>query len=116
MEFTKKDIKSGMGIITRNGTNFLVVDHMIVNKYGYKSLYNYSDNLMRFEYDDKGYDIIKVYSLIENQIYKFFSRDFNYNINDANLIWERKEAKEITAEEACRIIKEKCGEDVVIKL
>jgi len=113
MQFTKKDLKTGMGVEFRNGSNAVVMldttrGDTIVNVTGQLPLSYFKDDLNS---SLSGFDVVKVYNMYSH-IFSFLKTGRICG----EVIWERKETKEITPEEACKIIKEKCGEDVVIKL
>lgn len=106
-EFTKYDLENGMMLELRNGTKMIWL-------YGYKrSVSGWSSDTK----DDltgscRMYDIVKVgYPIIDESgcINSILESDFGV------ILWERKEEKEISSEEAFVVLKEHYGCDVKIK-
>lgn len=115
--FTKADLKTGMTVTLRNGDDYVVlkdyefkskddgVGGIFSSKGAYIRLESYSDNLKIYN-SYYAFDIMKIFIPQNNSC--FFT--------ERTLVWERKEVRKITSEEAVKIIKDKCGEDVEISL
>lgn len=104
--FTKEWLEDMMICELRDGERYFWIDGMLKGiKYGYGGIdFNLCNSLGM-----KDLDIVKIYA-----------RSFQHNLNDmlkypGPLLWEREEEKEISSEEAFRILKEHYGCDVKIK-
>lgn len=88
----KKDLKNRMVVEYRNGQRRMVMDDDLMGKELYLELHNLDDDLL-MKNGDSSLDIVKVY--------KSRSHWFDDMFNDyyLELIWERKEVKELTIEE-----------------
>lgn len=90
-EFTKEDLKSGMVVKTRNNQMYLVVDNMIISDWGYIILNSYTENL---QFPNHEYDIMAIYDKIA-----CWEDGFSDGLSSApyngELIWKRKEPKEV---------------------
>ena len=106
--FTKDMLKDGMIIELRNGNRFIMINGCAVGKSTYCTLEYCKYDLTSKTSDD--FDIVKVFEV--NTPTTFIS----ILSNPGKLIWERKEVKEITAEEACKLLKEKFPEYDSIKI
>lgn len=132
VNMTKDDLKTGDLIIRRDG-EMAIVMRDTEQDYGKTEFFIYKDgtNLYFDQYEDNldfyidkknNYDIIKVY--------RGYCGDSLRSMNKGivsgrlELIWQRSEKKHMSAEEAVRIIgeeglrilKDKCGDEVVIDL
>lgn len=102
--FTKKDLKSGMVVKTRNNTMFLVVDDKLIATAGFVLLTEYTDDLTIIDDPDpniqSGFDIMEVYDDV-NSWGLGFSGVLSYvgEKKYGNLVWKRKEIKEVTMQE-----------------
>ena len=109
--FTKSDLKTGMVVEYRNGSRRIVFrdyqgtgkDLLIGDRWA--SLNDYPEDLADDDDGDRDYDIVKVYN----------AKDFCATLRlldkkccDYEVVWERKEIKEVTLEQ----IAEKFGVDV----
>ena len=102
-ELTKDDLKTGMIIEYRDKSRGVIIGDTIVEPDTFLSMYNLTDNL---KYSDSRYpnnDIMKVY---EGKEYHSFG---NMLSNPGKLIWQRYETKEISMDEAMKIIAEHIG-------
>lgn len=92
MEFSKKDLKSGMVVELRDGSRFLTVEINgrldLIGKDTWDSLSLYNENLTDA---DRDFDIVKVYET--------YPRPFGRMLKGGILIWERKEPKEMTIDD-----------------
>lgn len=101
--FTKKDLKTGMVVKTRNNTMLLVVDDKLISVSGFLRLTEYNDDLIITDEPDSniqsGFDIMEVYEV--NSWGLGFSRVLSYveEKTFGKLIWKRKEIKEVTMQE-----------------
>lgn len=107
-KFSMSDIKSGMTIQVRRGTVYLVIKRKAYGVSGYVNLEDYSKD-MTCNVTRSG-DIMNVCKTSEE----------SYNLemllsNRGEMIYERKELKEITYEEAIQALEEKFGCNVKIK-
>ena len=111
-EFTKNDLQTGMVVETKDGTKYVVMRNscmpapdsdFIVNRNGWNTLNNYSDNLLENHYYSD-LDIIKVYKPKYPNVIRTFEDD------ELKLIWQRKDYKEMTVAE----IEEKLGYKIKI--
>lgn len=105
-KFTKKDLKDGMVVEYRSGRMRLVIGNRLLGEYEYLSFESLDDDLLHL--DDRDFDVVKVYKPGKEvrNIYDLF------RCNKLELIWERKEPKEIPASEAMKILREKFGCEV----
>lgn len=110
--FTKKDLKVGQLVDCKNGNRYLVLQAkngmFLSREIGWESLSNYDESLKNKHLSS--FDIVKVYS-IDNKCECCSFEDENLT-----LIWERKTVKEISAEEAAKLLKEKFPEFDEIKI
>ena len=105
-KFTKKDLKDGMVVEYRSGRMRLVIGNRLLGEYEYLSFESLDDDLLCP--NDRDFDVVKVYKPGKEvcNIYDLF------RCNELELIWERKEPKEIPASEAMKILREKFGCEV----
>lgn len=102
--FTKKDLKSGMVVKTRNNTMSLVVDDKLISIGGFGRLTEYNDDLTVTNEPDtniqSGFDIMEVYDEVNCWGWGF-SRGLSYveEKKCGTLVWKRKEIKEVTMQE-----------------
>ena len=61
INFTKKDLKNGMVVETREGNRYMVVGDSLMRDVGYLPLSLYNDDLR--EDSDSKFDIMKVYDV-----------------------------------------------------
>jgi hypothetical protein len=92
--FTKADLKDGMVVEQRNGWRGMVFGNRVLSGHGYNRLDNYSNTL---EWGERYYDICRVYAPIEYGcgIQKYVDFIAEGKDDEFELIWERKEKKEI---------------------
>lgn len=94
-QMTKKDLKSGMIVETRNGNTYMVLtncdtlnygklDFCLIRDNGFMTSDTYSDNLNCQK--SEGHDIMEVFE-------PYVTR-YTYQMDKSNLIWERPEPKE----------------------
>lgn len=102
--FTKKDLKTGMVVKTRNNTVFLVVDDKLISVGGFMRLTEYNDDLTVIDESDSniqsGFDIMEVYDKVDGWGFGF-SRGLYYVAEKkcGKLVWKRKKIKEVTMQE-----------------
>ena len=102
-ELTKDDLKTGMIIEYRDKTRGIIIGDTIVELNTFLSMSNLTDNL---KYSNSHYpnnDIMKVY---EGKKDNSFRNMLSY---PGKLIWQRYETKEISMDEAMKIIAEHIG-------
>lgn len=113
-DMKKKDLKSEMVAETRNGVRWLVLEKtgrggtkrmILASRHEMLEIEDYSDDLTYKWVPD--YDIMKLFFPAGGPIQRMLE-------SSENLIWSRKETKEITAEEAFRVLREHYGEPVSI--
>ena len=113
-DMKKKDLKSGMVAETRNGVRWMILKKtrrdgtkkmILASNYEMQKIEDYNDDLTYESVPD--YDIMKLFFPVEGPIQKMLE-------SSENQIWSRKETKEITAEEAFRVLREHYGERVSI--
>ena len=113
-DMKKKDLKSGMVAETRNGVRWMILKKtrrdgtkkmILASNYEMQKIEDYNDDLTYESVPD--YDIMKLFFPVEGPIQKMLE-------SSENQIWSRKETKEITAEEAFRVLREHYGEPVSI--
>lgn len=102
--FTKKDLKTGMVVKTRNNTMFLVVDDKLIATAGFGLLIEYNDDLTVIDQPDSniqsGFDIMEVYDEVNCWGWGFArALSFVEKKDWGKLIWKRKEIKEVTMQE-----------------
>ena len=120
--FTKADLKYGYLVVLRNGDKAIYMPTSEGNSFDYADEYrclelkNYKDDLI---YDsclgeNEKYDVVKVYG------HSYWGhRTCRTDTNYRELLWERKEepkVKELTAEEAAKLLKEKFSDFDEIKI
>ena len=120
--FTKKDIKNGAIVETRNGQRFLKVDKTLLNMTmdgSFIALDGYYDNLKYSRYADSEYDIMKILNP-HNNIFK--EESCNLAVWSVKKLgkyvvwtWERKEKKKIklkdlTPEQYKKWCKDNCSD------
>jgi len=106
--FIKDDLKTGMTVTTRDGEIFVVYGEHLLVLDGVEPIGNYRTDLTHCNLSY--FDIVEVH-------------DFNKNVTSlkdilcdlGKLIWKRKKEREISSEEAFKILKEHYGCDVKIK-
>ena len=106
--FTKDDLKTGMSVTTRDGEIFVVYGEHLLVLDGFESIHNYYIDLTHC--DDSYFDIVEVHDINKNVT---SLKDILYN--PGKLIWSRLKEKEISSEEAFKILKEHYGCDVKIR-
>ena len=102
-ELTKEDLKTGMIVEYRDKTRGIIIGDTIVELNTFLSMSNLTDNL---KYSNSHYpnnDIMKVY---EGKKDNSFRNMLSY---PGKLIWQRYETKEISMDEAMKIIAEHIG-------
>lgn len=97
-DFAKQDLKTGMVVELRNGKYGMVLlgtgNGDIISGTAWFSIDEFDENLN----STMDYDVIKIYQPTSNRDFLY---DGEINIDEANLIWERKEEpqpKEMTVE------------------
>ena len=106
-KFTKKDLKDGMVVEYRDTQKRLVIGNRLLGRDFYLSFESLDDDLLCPI--DRDLDIMKIY------ISRNTAGNLIYLLEDPEnleLIWERKEPKEIPASEAMKILREKFGCEV----
>ena len=113
-EFTKADLKDGMVVEDRNENMYLILGNKLINEIDYYLLDEYDEDLRDISSNNSiyDYDIVKVFVLRINSIYKIGDI---FDCNNLELIWERKESKKMTAEEMRQKLEELTGEKIEIK-
>lgn len=99
-EFSKKDLRTGMIVVTKAKGNFMILGQELRNeeeindKYCCVSLEMYEENLMMKDIEQHQYDIVKVYEIIAYPAYYGLNiRGSIKGIEDlccGKLIWEEK--------------------------
>lgn len=108
-EFTKADLKDGMMLELRNGLKMIWLYGHKVGPQSWGS--EAHDDLTGLRYET---DIVKVgYPDMNKSIEG--SLEYILNLDFSEILWERKEEKEISSEEAFAVLKEHYGCDVKIK-
>ena len=103
-----KDLKNGMTVETKNRIQYRVIKDLDTEYYGHQDVIfardgaftigsDYNEEMKRVNYDSNDLDIIKVYDISK------LSYILNMNIV-GELIWERKEEKELTVEEISELL------------
>ena len=112
-EFCKKDLKTGMMVVTRGGSEFFVYKDVVTDiepngKSWIKcgdfmiDFKDYNDDLIykREIVDGEGFDIVEVYLVKHPPIDRLREIHWNYRESDEkSLIWRREEVKELTIKE-----------------
>lgn len=104
--FTKADLKPGMVVEYRNGSKAVFINGIFMEKHGWMPISDYYDDLINVRdlSCSSHYDICRVYNS------KAFAVDNLFKPECLELIWERKEVKEMTVAE----IEEKLGYKVKV--
>lgn len=99
-EFSKKDLRTGMIVVTKGKGNFMILGQELRNeeeindKYCCVSLEMYEENLMMKDIEQHQYDIVKVYEIIAYPAYYGLNiRGSIKGIEDlccGKLVWEEK--------------------------
>ena len=89
-EFTKSDLKNRMVLERRDDIRYLVIDDILMRDKYHSILSNYDDNLIEIKTQNPNLDIVRVYNKILNYDYLDYTKE---------LLWERKEYKEVTIAE-----------------
>ena len=99
----KSELKNGMGLITRGGTKYIVLDEHLVRDKGWMPLRDYTEDLLCpdevFPDKETEWDIVAVYQVQKQGIFSWIAGDAD---TFGKLLWERKKAEPermITAEE-----------------
>ena len=108
-EFTKADLKDGMMVELRNGLKMIWLYGHKVGPQSWGS--ETHDDLTGFRYET---GIVKVGYPDMNKAIEG-SLECILNLDFSEILWERKEEKEISSEEALAVLKEHYGCDVKIK-
>lgn len=111
--FTKADLKDGIVVELRDKKRYVVFGDRIINMGGYSRLNSYNECLEDIMYSNPKYNVEKVFKVNTEKVYCFHDILKSDNLE---LIWERKEAKEMTAEEMKQKLEELTGEKIEIKL
>ena len=107
--FTLSDLKDTNIIETRDGKRYIIINGIGVGETGYFTFVSHRADLEHNLF--KEFDILKVY---ESNPYCRFKSLLE---KPGKLIWERKKpVKEITSEEACKLLKEKFPEYDSVKI
>lgn len=118
----KSDLKTGMRIVTRNGSEFIVLENVMTPSRTVQNMYVKKDGGFMSEglYNEdltaksgqKEWDIVKVY--VQNQGEYLDAAVISGDIECMDLIWERDDKKEMTIQEiekelgySIKIVKEK---------
>lgn len=106
-EFTKADLKDRMVVELGDGEDYLVVDGLLLSDSGFMRLSRYRNDLTISDSSAK-WDIVKVYDQTNTL------PPFGAFAPPPQLLWERKEVKEVTMAEVeekfgckVKIVKEK---------
>ena len=96
-EFTLNDLKVGMLIENKEGEKFIIaetIDGRLIgtNETGFTDLKNYDTDMTCWEF--ASYDIMRVYNKTKRNI-KFYT----YDTTNRDLLFQRKEPKELTMQE-----------------
>ena len=106
--FTKDDLKTGMTVTTRDGEIFAVYGEHLLVLDGFEPIHNYYIDLTHW--NNSSFDIVEVHDLNEKAVSLEDILD-----NPGKLIWSISKEREISSEEAFKILKEHYGCDVKIK-
>lgn len=108
--FTKDELKTGMVVKLRDGDFYLVYGERLFSDYGYREIDNYNEDLTHTFGGDRC-DIVEVYD-----VNNYASGLKDILDHPGTLIWSREpNEREISSEEAFKILKEHYGCDVKIK-
>lgn len=102
-ELTKEDLKTGMIIEYRDKSRGMIIGDTIVEPNTFLSMYTFCDDLKCSDSRYPNNDIMKVYEGKENKSFR------NMLFHPGKLIWQRYETKEISMDEAMKIIAEHIG-------
>lgn len=109
-EFTKADLEDGMVVEYRSKSygRRLVIGDMLIGAEGSHRLIYYNEDLIDTT-GDKDFDIMRIYKI---QHVSRFNEILLYS--NLELIWERKERKKMTIEEARKKLEELTGEQIEV--
>lgn len=98
-EFTKADLKTGDVVMHRNGETHIVNREldMLIGKDGWTDLCNLDDNLICTHSD---WDIIAIRRPVVKSDCQFIAFEYEFGY----LVYERKEAEEMTLAEVCKLL------------
>jgi len=91
----KQDLKTGMLVQFRNGNVFMVINDILVRDEGWTSLGYFDEDLNSNSCND--FDIMKVSTVFNG--YLLMPKNWNKEILNKNLLWEREETKKMTVSE-----------------
>ena len=92
---TKKDLKTGMLVQTRNGGVYMYINGVLVDTEGHLDLCNYYNDLTR---NNTEWDIVKVSNILTGcYLSPYYWAENKLN---ENLLWERDQTPEYTMDEA----------------
>lgn len=108
-EFTINDLVTGMVVHTRSEGNLMVYGNRLIDQDGFIPRIDYNEDL-KSEDGRSEFDIMKVTGIELN------APNFKQVLKgNGPVIWERKEEKEISAEEAFRILSDHYGCEVKVR-
>ena len=102
-ELTKEDLKTGMIVEYRDKTRGMIIGDNIVEPDTFLSTSKLTDDLKCFDSHYPNNDIMKVYEGKEDDSFR------NMLLNPGKLIWQRYETREISMDEAMKIIAKHIG-------
>ena len=107
-EFTINDLETGMVVHTRSEGNLMVFGDRMIDQYGFTDCVDYNEDFKSRYFST--FDIMKVTGLDPD------AGTFEEVLKGKGpVIWERKEEKEISAEEAFRILSDHYGCEVKVR-
>lgn len=106
-QFTKKDLKNGMVVQREDNKLFLVMGNVLIGYDCWANISDYKDDLSGV--GRTILDIVKVYDVCEHPRY---INNFFQHLGE--IIWERKNKKEISVKEAIEFLKAYYGCDIKI--
>lgn len=112
-DFTKSDLRDGMVVEQGNEGRLMVLGDKLLDETGFYRLDIFDEYLKDIGYRNPDNDIVKVFKINTEKISNL---EDILNSDNLELIWERNEAREMTAEEMRSKLEELTGEKIEIKL
>lgn len=109
-EFTKADLRDGMIVEEKNGERYVIYNGKELSLDGYNLLEQFRDDLTN--------ELSNLFSI--EKVYKLNTKEIHC-LNDIfcdeklELVWERNEAKKMTAEEMRKKLEELTGENIEVE-
>lgn len=112
-DFTKSDLRDGMVVEQGNEGRLMVLGDKLLDETGFYRLDIFDEYLKDIGYRNPDNDIVKVFKINTGKISNL---EDIFNPDNLELIWERKETKEMTVEEMKAKLEELTGDKIEISV